>query len=146
MSQVPPRKFSLPIVNFELSVHKKSITNPVEFRTYFAELLESFIDYTQIYTDESKDANKTALAVVYLSFVYSKRLPDKSSIFTAELEALISALRYVKVTNTDQKLCFVGFPVTWVYKGTNVQTKLPKNPYPKMSLSVLFFTQMLVSI
>ena len=112
MSQVPPWKFSLPIyiVNFELSVHKKSITNPVEFRTYFAELLESFIDYTQIYTDESKDANKTALAVVYPSFVYSKRLPDKSSIFTAELEALIFALRYVKVTNTDQKLCFVGFP------------------------------------
>ena len=29
--------------------------------------------------------------------------PDKSSIFTAELEALVSALRYVKMTNTDNR-------------------------------------------
>ena len=103
VSQVPPWKFSLPIVNFELSVHKKNITIPVEFRTYFAELLEGFIDYTQIYTDESKDANKTELVVVYPSFIYSKRLPDKSSIFTSELEAFISALRYVEMTNTDNR-------------------------------------------
>ena len=103
VSHVPPWKFSLPIVNFELSIHKKNITNPVEFRTYFAELLESYSDFTHIYTDGSKDANKTALAVVYPSFIYSKRLPDKSSIFTAELEALVSALRYVKMTNTDNR-------------------------------------------
>ena len=103
VSQIPPWKFSLPIVNFELSIHKKNITNPVEFRTYFAELLESYSDFTHIYTDGSKDANKTALAVVYPSFIHSKRLPDKSSIFTAELEALVSALRYVKMTNTDNR-------------------------------------------
>ena len=63
VSRIPPWKFSLPIVNFELSVHKKSMTNPVEFRTCFAELLESYTDFTHIYTDGSKDANKTALAV-----------------------------------------------------------------------------------
>ena len=82
VSQIPPWNFSLPIVNFELSIHKKSITNPVEFRTYFAELLESYTDFTHIYTDGSKDANKTALAVVYLSFIYSKRLPDNSYTYT----------------------------------------------------------------
>ena len=75
----------LSIVNFELYIHKKNITNPVEFRAFFAELLESSTDFTRIYADESKDANKVALAVVYLSFIYSCRLPDKSSLFTAEL-------------------------------------------------------------
>ena len=48
-----------------------------------------------------------AVRLRYPSFVYSKRLPDKSSIFTAELEALISALRYVKMTYTDNR--FVTF-------------------------------------
>ena len=67
------------------------MTKPVEFRTYFAELIESYADYTHIFTDGSKESNKTAIAVVYPSFIYSKRLPDKSSIFTAELEALGSA-------------------------------------------------------
>ena len=35
-------------------------------------------------------------------FEFSRRLPDKASIFTAELEAIVSALRYIKITTKKQ--------------------------------------------
>ena len=59
-----------------------------------------------IYTDGSKDGVKTALAFVSPSFIFSKRLPDKASIFTAEMEALTSALRYIKVLDSSKFVIF----------------------------------------
>ena len=59
-------------------------------------------DHVHIYTDGSKDGDRTACAVVTPSFEFSKRLPDRSSIFSAELQALVSALRYCKI-NTSSK-------------------------------------------
>ena len=70
-------------------------------------MLESFTDYTPIFTDGSKDADKTASAFICQSFEFSKRLPDKASFFTAELEAIVSALRYIKITVKNNK--FVVF-------------------------------------
>ena len=52
-------------------------------------LLESFTDYTHIFTDGSKDGDKAAAAFICQSFEFSKRLPDKASFFTAELEAIV---------------------------------------------------------
>ena len=43
-----------------------------------SELLESFTDYTQIFTDGSKDGDKTAAAFICQSFGFSKRIPDKA--------------------------------------------------------------------
>ena len=51
-----------------------------------------------IFTDGSKDGDKTAAAFIYQCFEFSKHLPDKASIFTAELEAIVSALRSIKST------------------------------------------------
>ena len=34
-------------------------------------------------------------------FEFSKRLPDKASIFTAELEAIVTDLRYIKITDKN---------------------------------------------
>ena len=36
-------------------------------------------------------------------FEFSKCLPHKASIFTAELEAIVSALRYIKITTKNNK-------------------------------------------
>ena len=47
-----------------------------------------------IFTDGYKDAEKTAAAIVCPCFEFLKRLPNKSSIFMAELEAIVSALCY----------------------------------------------------
>ena len=71
-------------------------------------MLESFTDYTHIFTDGSKDGDKTAAAFICQSFEFSKRLPDKASIFTAELEAIVSALRYIKITTKNNKFVVFG--------------------------------------
>ena len=70
-------------------------------------MLDFFTDYTHIITDGSKDDDKTAATFICQSFEFSKRLPDKASIFTAKLEALVSALRYIKITAKNNK--FVVF-------------------------------------
>ena len=38
------------------------------------------------------------MAFICKSFEFSILLPDKVSMFTAELEAIVSALRYIKIT------------------------------------------------
>ena len=66
-------------------------------------MLESFTKYTYIFTEGSKDGDKTAAAFICQSFEFSKRLPDKALIFTVELEAIVSALRYIKITVKNNK-------------------------------------------
>jgi hypothetical protein len=46
------------------------------------------LTHNEIYTDGSKDQNKVASAVVYGDDIFSSRLPNNSSIFTAEAKAL----------------------------------------------------------
>ena len=51
--------------------------------------------------DESKDGDKTDF--ICPSFDIPKRLPDKSKLFTAEPEAIVFALRYIKSTTNGNK-------------------------------------------
>ena len=105
--KTPPWKLIVPTVCFDLCTYKKSDTDPTLYRLNYSELLEYFTDYTHIFTDGSKDGDKAAAAFICQSFEFSKRLPDKASIFTAELEAIVSALCYIKITTKNNK--FVGF-------------------------------------
>ena len=49
-----------------------------------------------IYTDNSKQAEKVACAVISPNFTDSIRLPDNSSIFTAEAKAIDIALYHIR--------------------------------------------------
>ena len=101
--KTPPWKLIVPTVCFDLCKYKKIDNDPTLYRLHYSELLESFTDYTHIFTDGSKDGDKTAAAFICQSFEFSKRLPDKASIFTAELEAIVSDLRYIKITTKNNK-------------------------------------------
>ena len=101
--KTPPWKLIKPTVCFDLYKYKKSETDLTLYHLHYSELLESFTDYTYIFTDLSKDSDKTAAAFICQSFEFSKRLPDKVSIFTAELVAIVSALRYIKITGKNNK-------------------------------------------
>ena len=103
-----PWKLIVPTVCFDLCKYKKSDTDPTLYRLHYSELLESFTDYTHIFTDGSKDGDKTAAAFICQSFEFSNRLPDKASIFTAELETIVSALRYIKITTKNNKFVVFG--------------------------------------
>ena len=106
--KTPPWKLIIPTVCFDLCKYKKSETDPTLYPLHYSELLESFTDYTHIFTDGSKDGDKTAAAFICQSFEFSKRLPDKASIFTVELEAIVSALRYVKITAKNNKFIVIS--------------------------------------
>ena len=106
--KTPPWKLIVPTVCFDLCKYKKSDTDSTLYCLHYSELLESFTDYTHIFTDGSKDGDKTAAAFICQSFEFSKRLPDKASIFTAELEAIVSALRYIKITTKNNKFVVFG--------------------------------------
>ena len=75
------------------------------------------MDHAYMFKDGSKDSNvsfskeddKTAATFVCPSFEFSKRLPDKSSIFTSELESIMSALRYIKCMPTTKSNTIVIF-------------------------------------
>ena len=81
--KTPPWKLIVPTVCFDLCKYKKNETDPTLYRLQYSELLESFMDYTHIFTNGSKDGDKTAADFICQSFEFSKRLPDKASIFTA---------------------------------------------------------------
>ena len=107
--KTPPWKLIVPSAYFDLCKYKKSETDPTLYRLHYSELLELFTGYTHILIDGSKDGAKTAVAIICQSFEFSKRLPDKTSIFTAELEAIVSVLRYIKNTTKSKRKKFVIF-------------------------------------
>ena len=61
------------------------------------EIRDRYHDYIPVYTDGSRDGNSEACATVFPSdTTFSMRLPDLTSIFTAEIWAIIKALEVIK--------------------------------------------------
>jgi ribonuclease HI len=58
----------------------------------FSELLSAFDGFSRIYTDGSKEETAVGAAAVTDSVVLVKRLPDHTSIFSAEARAILLAL------------------------------------------------------
>ena len=69
--KTPPWKLIVPTVCFDLCKYRKSETDPTLYRLHYSELLESFMDYTHIFTNGSKDGDKTAAAFICQSFEFS---------------------------------------------------------------------------
>ena len=79
--KTPPWKLIVPSICFELCKYKKSDTDPVLYRYYYSELLDYFTDHTFIFTNGYKDADKTAVDCICLSFIFSKCIADNASFF-----------------------------------------------------------------
>ena len=86
-------------VSFKLSIYDKHSTSPEFFKFKFlSEVLPDYQDYLHIYTDGSKREHLAAYGVHCRYGNLSNRLTDDSSIFTAEVEAMKSALRYIRIS------------------------------------------------
>ena len=66
------------------------------FKTEFLEIKSTYKHHISIYTDGSKQDKKVACAVISPNFTDSIRLPDNSSIFTAEAKAIDIALYHIR--------------------------------------------------
>jgi len=72
---------------FQLSLHlhgNKSEVTPTIYQSKFNELLSKYDGYTRIFTDGSKSGEAVGSAAIVASRLCKKRLPNSSSIFSAE--------------------------------------------------------------
>ena len=91
------------MVNLTLSYAKKDQTDPLKYLSLHNEVKDSFGYYAFIYTDGSVLDDKAASAAVIDNYSSIERLPDKSSIFSAELLALYLALDRVEKLDSDER-------------------------------------------
>jgi ribonuclease HI len=94
----PPWLLPVPDVLLDLTAHKKDSTPPAIYQQSLNELLSSFPGYCRIYTDGSKSEDGRVAAAAVSSRhprrSFKHRLPDHSSVFSAELQAVLLALRH----------------------------------------------------
>jgi ribonuclease HI len=102
----PPWQMVKPNVNLELTKSPKSSTNPLVFQQHFYELKSSYPNFISIYTDGSKDGSSVTAAAIINKHTISCRLPDGTSIFSAEAKAILLALQHIKTTNSNQFIIF----------------------------------------
>ena len=91
------------MVNLTLSYAKKDETDPSKYISFHNEVKDVFRDYDFTYTDGSVSDDKAAAAAVIDNYCSIERLPDRSSIFSAELHALYLALDRVETADDDER-------------------------------------------
>ena len=99
VSNIPPWMITEPVIDLTLRTFKKGSTSDLIFLDKFGEMRHKYRNYCAIYTDGSKDKNKVGAACVSGLIQRQIRLPDSSSIFTAELSALKMALDIIEFSN-----------------------------------------------
>ncbi|KAG1697716.1 RNA-directed DNA polymerase from mobile element jockey [Nymphon striatum] len=96
LPSIPPWTMHRPIINFSLTGLKKGTTPSYVYLYKFLEVSDSYHGYHHIYTDGSRQNDEVAAAAISSLTSLSSRLPDKSSIFSAESKALLLALDIVE--------------------------------------------------
>ena len=76
---------------FDLTSDKKSVTDRTVFHARYNEIKEHYFSFKPISNDGSKEGNSVA-AALYGERSLKCRLPDNSSIFSAEIKAINLAL------------------------------------------------------
>ena len=77
-----------PEILFDLHSGKKSESNPHILKDDFRKMQSRYKNYQQIYTDGSMEDSKVGCAVISDNHSNMQRIPDDSSIFTAEAKAI----------------------------------------------------------
>ena len=78
-------------------LNPKTAQFPQQWKTAFQELCNSqYSQSTHVYTDGSADGKLVGCAVWCSDFTLSCRLPSHSSVFTSELYAIYSALKFLE--------------------------------------------------
>ena len=85
----------------DLTKLPKSSTNSLVFQQHFSELKTN-----TIYTDGSKDGTSVTSAAIINKHTISRRLPDGTSVFSAEAKAIELALQHVKHCNIAKVIIF----------------------------------------
>ena len=96
ISEVPLWTCKSPTYNNYLASDKKATTDPMIFKNKFLEINEKYYTHGGIYTDGSKDGKKVASAAIHDGELYQFRLPNNSSVFSAEVNSIDLALDHIE--------------------------------------------------
>jgi len=77
----------------------------------FFEFCDHYRDFSQLYTDGCKMGNEVAAVVVHGNVTKTGRLPNKASIFRAELHAISLALSLIRRNKEKNFIIFFGLYV-----------------------------------
>ena len=96
-----PWTLNPPKIILDLHKNKTEVESHI-FKNEFLEIKSNYKHYLSIYTDGSKQDEKVACSVISPNFTDSIRLPDNSSIFTAEAKAIDIALYHIRDQSEKQ--------------------------------------------
>ena len=102
----PSCQMSPPSVSLELIPFQKTTFQPIQIQALFQEKMTTlYPDSPQIYTDGSVKGSKcgTAFVTPSCSLNIKNRLPDNTSILTAELSAIKEALKVININPLASK-------------------------------------------
>ena len=91
---------------FQLNKLPKTKTHPSTYLEKFHTILFHHLDHQYIFTDGSKDSNKTACAAILKKTIHKKVLPMKNSIFTAEVCAIDLGLNIISKNKHNKFIIF----------------------------------------
>ena len=104
-STVPPWTLKPPKFIFDVhEIGSKSEIPPEVFKSKVNEILVSYDGYLRIYTDGSKAGTAVAAAAISGPRLLIKRLPNGSSIFSAEARAILLALNIADMSANERIL------------------------------------------
>ena len=106
ISEMPPWEIHRPQVFLHLTKHKKADTDASVFRNDFFEFKSRYPNYSCFYTDGSKDKDRVASAAICKQKELSERLPGEASIYTAEVRAILLALKEIERSNRKNFIIF----------------------------------------
>ena len=107
ITDISPWCIRKPNILFDLHTNKKTASNANIMKQNFQVLQSRYTEYQHIYTDGSKVGEKVGCAVISGNHCNSLRIPDGSSVFTAEAKAIDLALDFINSCFlTDKVLIF----------------------------------------
>ena len=128
-SDIPSWCITKSTILFDSHNTKKSLSDSHLMKQNFQELQLRLSDYQHIYTDGSKVEDKVGCAYISGSHHEKIRLPDGSSIFTAESKAIDMGLGYVMNNSLDDRFVIFSDSLSVLKSLNHTASKPPqKNP------------------
>ena len=115
-----------PEILFDLHSGKKSESNPHILKDDFRKMQSRYKNYQQFYTDGSKEDSKVGFAVISDNHSNMQRIPDDSSIFTAEAKAIDLALDFISTCDANNKFIIFSDSLSVLKAMNHTSSKNPQ--------------------